>query len=349
MDRWMEHSEMRSRIGLDIPAYFSQRPSDELVARLLWITLCDAHVYHPLENTWVVVDGDARTERVLEKLRHDLYTQHGRTINTLSLPENRGKLWAMREGVRAILAERPSVEYILIRDGDGDHVNSDIPRLVRGAEFLKQETGQSRMIVIGSRASRHRPMGWLRGELEAMLDQVTLDALAYYQAQRKIVLDMRHCGLGSVADLSSGYKVYGREIAQILFGDDPPKLCGLCADDYWHFGPETVTIVEAVLEGVTLAEIPRLTWDGQPATSFGEFKIVRLYGALLGWVFVRLGIGLQSAAKMIDNVYPLMTLRTTKEGQDLLTQVRTYALDHLKQHSRLSEEIPARGLTLPFL
>jgi len=349
MDHWMEHDEMRERIAVVIPAYYSQRPSDELVAQLSWITLCDTQVYHPLENTWVVVDGDPRTERILHNLQNELLAKQGQTFNLLPLPVNKGKFWVMREGIRAILDERPGVDYILVRDGDGDHVNSDIPRLVRGADILARETGQTRMIVIGRRSSRHRPMGWLRGELETMLDQITMDALAYYQAQQGVVLDTSRLQFGGVPDLSSGYKVYGRDIALSLFGNEPPSLCGVSASDYWHYGPETVTIVEAVLQGVTLAEVPRLTWDGQPATSFGEFRIVRLYGALLGWVFVRLGIGLANAAQMIDNIYPAITLRTTREGQETLSQIRTFALEHLRAHSQTAEDIPAPRASLPFL
>ena len=143
--------------------------------------------------------------------------------------------------------------------------------------------------------------------------------------------------------------MYGREIAQTLFADTTPLLCGLDESDYWHFGPETMTIVEGLLQGALLAEIPRLTWDGQPTTSFGEFKIVRLYGALLGWVFSRLEIAVDVAAQMIDNVTPSMALRTTVEGRDLIDQVRRFALEQVCSYRQNGEGIPSRSATLPFL
>jgi len=350
MDRWLDQAELAQITGAVIPAYFSAKPTDDTMRQLLWMTLGDCPHYMPLQHICVVVDGDPRTARLADELRQRLLRKHGATFTLIPLPENRGKLWAIKEGITALLAEHPSMSYVVIRDGDGDHAISDMPHLVRAAAYLAEAYGHSRVIVIGSRRSRHRPMGWVRGELEALLDYVTLSALSYHLAGQGRALNLSHClGQGAVPDLSSGYKVYGRQIAEELFIGHEPHLECLRTEDYWHYGPETVTVVEGILADAVLAEAQRLTWDGQPTTSFGEFRHVSLYGELLAWVFSRLRIPLAVAAQLYDNYVPTMPLRTTVEGSQLLASLRAYALEKVSAYAGVAEAIPPPKPTLPFV
>lgn len=349
MDRWIEQDALAPRIGVVVPAYFSAAPSDEMVRHLLWMTLSDDHHYLPPENVWVVVDGDERTARLLDEVRARRLRRHGATFNALPLARNHGKLGAIRQGIAALLAERPGVEYVIIRDGDGDHAAADIPALARAADHLAAAYGHSRLIVVGARASRHRPMGWLRGEIETLLDGVTLDALAYHLARQGQALDLSHCLGHTVPDLSSGYKVYGRQAALDLFVEHDPQMACLDPTAYWRYGPETVTVVEGVLRGAVLAEIRRLTWDGQPATSFGEFRQVSLYGDLLAWVFTRLSLPLDVAACFYDNRVPAMELRTATEGRDLLAAVRQHALERTRSFRGDAAPLPPPPPAVPYL
>ena len=350
MERWISQSELASLTGMVIPAYFSTKPPDDMVRDLLWMTLSDCGYYLPLEQIWVVVDGDDRTERLVAGARERLDAEQGSTFNTLLLAQNRGKLAAINEGTAALLQLSPSVEYVVIRDSDGDHAVSEVPDLVRMALILADLKENPRVIVIGSRRNRHRPMGWLRGELEPLLDKVTLDALAYALARRGRALDLTNCvGAGIVPDVSSGFKVYSRELADQLFLREEPHLACLSADNYWHYGPETATFIEAMLGGAVFGEKLRITWDGQPASSFGEFTSVSLYGELLAWVFARLEIPTDVAAQFYDNHVPSMQLRTTTEGRGLLMQVRRFALDRLCAYRREAGPPPQAQPLLPFL
>jgi len=350
VDRWVDQSELFHRVGVVIPAYFSAKPSDDVVRHLLWVTLGDCRHYSSLESIWVVVDGDLRTARLVEELRERVLSAQGVTFNALVQPENRGKHWAIKEGIGALLEASPSVDYVVIRDGDGDHAVSDMPKLVRAAIHLTEVRGDSRVILLGSRRSRHRPMGWVRAELEELLDRVTLDALAYALARQGRALDVSHClGPGSVPDLSSGYKVYGRQIAEALFVEHEPQMACLSAQDYWRYGPETVNVVEGILAGAVIGETLRLTWDGQPTTSFGQFDHVSLYGELLAWVYCRLELPLSVAAQFYDNCVPSMALRTTVQGRELLASVRQYALRKAQTYRRESGPLPSTSPTLPFL
>lgn len=349
MDQWVDQSELARMTGMVVPAYFSSKPSDDIVRRLLWVT-GDRHHYLPLENVWVVVDGDPRTGALAEEVRERLLLDHGASFHLVQLPENRGKLCAKREGIAALLEAKPSVEYVVVRDGDGDHLVSDMPALLRAAIHLTRVAESSKVILIGSRRSRHGPMGWVRGELEALLDRITLDALAYHLAREGRALDLACClGQGQVPELSSGYKVYGRQMAECLFVDHQPQMTCLSPEDYWHYGPETVTVVEGILAGGLIGETQRSTWDRQPASAFGEFEQVSLYGELLAWVNCRLGIPLRVAAQFYDNRVPAMSLRTSAQGRRVLASVREYALRRVLGYHGASEPIPGPRPMLPFL
>ena len=350
MHRWIDQSEIARITGTVVPAYFSGKPSDEMVLALLRMTLSDCPHYLPLGHVWVVVDGDRRTTRLLEGLRDEMLREHGSTFGLLPLPENRGKLWAMKVGSAALLDAQPAVQFIVIRDGDGDHAMSEVPSLVRAGLHLANAFGSTRVIAIGSRRSRHHPMGWVRGELETLLDAVTVDALSYALARHGQALDLSNCLIdSSVPDLSSGFKAYGRDMAESLFSDSEPDLASLSASNYWHYGPETVTVIEAVLEGCALGEKLRLTWDGQPTTSFGEFGHQALYGELLAYVFTRLEIPLAVAAQFLDNRAPRLALRTSTQGREMLVSLREYVLCRVQSHRGKASPIPLARPTLPFL
>lgn len=325
MDPWLDHDALGRLTAMVVPAYFAAAPSDDLVRHLLWMTLGDCRHYLPLDHVWVVVDGDHRTHRLADEIRRRL-GEGGDTFRLMLLRENQGKLAAMRHGLRALLSALPDVRFAVVRDGDGDHALSDLPHLVRAAARLAEAYGHSNLIVAGARGSRHRPMGWARGELETLLDRVTLDALAYRLAREGRALNLAHCSGEGVPDLSTGYKVYGRDVARRLFVESEPNLAGLSSEDYWHYGPETVTIVEAILEGAEFAEVRRLTWDGQPTSSFNEFRHVRLYGELLAWVFARLEIPAEVAARLFDNAARPLLLGTMAAGAETLAELRAGVL-----------------------
>lgn len=342
MDCWLDHAALGRLTGMVVPAYFSAAPSDDLVRRLLWMTLGDCRHYLPLRHVWVVVDGDARTLRLVDEVRRRL-GEGDDTFHLMALPENEGKFAAMRHGMRGLLSACPDVRYAVVRDGDGDHAVSDLPHLARAAARLAEAYGHTHLIVAGSRGSRHRPMGWARGELETLLDRVTLDALAYRLAREGRALNLAHCCGDGVPDLSTGYKVYGRDVARYLFVEAEPNLAGLSSEDYWHFGPETVTIVEAALAGAEFAKVRRLTWDGQPTSSFNEFRHVRLYGELLTWVMARLEIPTVVAARLFDNAARPLLLGTMAAGAETLAELRATVL------GRGAGVVPPPPSALPFV
>ncbi len=344
---WMRQQELGRLTGVVVPAFFTARPTDALVRGLLDMTLADVHHYLPPDQVRVVVDGDARTARIAAELQGELRERAGRTFALQVQSPNGGKLRAVWEGMRGLLEAHPHVRYLAVRDGDGDHVMSDLPNLVRAAAELAGSHGSTDVLIAGARRSRHHPMGWLRGELEAHLDGVTLDALAWRLARDGRVLDLTHTAPAEGApDISSGYKVYGRVAAERLFADGVPCLASLSEADYWRCGPETVPFVEAILGGAAFGTTPRVTFDGQPTSSFGDMDATRLYGELLAWVYTRLDVPLAASAQLFDNRACRMLLRTSADGAATLCSLRRYALERTAAFQGLPGEIP-EALPLP--
>ncbi|MHB1319010.1 MAG: glycosyltransferase [Anaerolineae bacterium] len=348
MDHFVPQAELGRETAVIVPVYFSARPSDAMVDRLLWMTVVDLPPYVPAEQVWLVVDGDSRSAAIARQVLDRLATAGQGHMRLLVNEENAGKLAVIRQGMRVILESQPHVRYLAIMDGDGDHLPAVLPGLIRAADSMVAAYGHERVIAIGARSSRTRPMGWVRGELEGLVDQLTIDALTYALARDGRAIDLSQCLPGRIPDLSSGYKVYLREMALLLFGGAEPETGTLSAWDYWHYGPETVTIVDAMQAGAVFGEMLRPSWDGQPATSFGEFSVVSMYGALLTWVWARLGLSLEVAATQFDNRRVGMALGTAIEGAEELDRLRTHALGGLATHTGQRSVPPARA-TLPFV
>ena len=82
---------------------------------------------------------------------------------------------AMPSGDTASTEQTGNNNYAIV-DQDGDHFAYELPNLVRAALHITSHNHRERVIVLGRRISRHRPMGLLRGELEEYADRILLDA-----------------------------------------------------------------------------------------------------------------------------------------------------------------------------
>jgi glycosyltransferase involved in cell wall biosynthesis len=122
----------RASVVALIPAYLEERHIRDVAARTL----------KQVDRLVVVDDGstdstfDEACAGGAEVIRH---------------PVNRGKGAAIKTGFRKLLEER--VEYVLLLDGDGQHLPEEIPR------FLKAGTAH---VVVGNRMSDTRKMPLVR-------------------------------------------------------------------------------------------------------------------------------------------------------------------------------------------
>ena len=325
-------AELYPRLGMVVPVWYNPSEPDATAADLLRLTLADCARFLPLENVVLVVDGSPRVAAIAHAERDRLRDAEGSAPFLLIAEENRGKEHAVTQGMQWLLRERPAVDLLAVRDADADHFINDLPNLARAALHIMAEAGDARALVIGRRASLHRPMGWLRGELELLQDWVLLDALRYHLAQRGRVLDLRFCaGSGTVPDFNSGYKLYTRAAAERIFADPGAEMRCLGPEEFWRCGAETISVVHGVLSGATLGEVGRLTFDGQPTSTFaaGATARVRWYSGVIAWIFSRLDVPFAAAQAILDNHVVVSAMVTLEPAAEELRAVREAVLQRL--------------------
>ncbi len=345
-------ADLHPRLGMVVPVWYNPQESDEAIADLLRLTLADCGLFMPWDQIVLVVDGSPRIARVARVERDRLLRREGVAPALIIEDENRGKEHAVTQGMRWLLSERPDADLLCVRDADADHFINDLPNLARAAVHIARETANDRVLVIGRRGSLHRPMGWLRGELELLQDRVLLDALRYHLARQGRVLDLRFCASPEdVPDFNSGYKLYTRAAAQVIFADPGAEMRCLGADEFWRCGAETISIIHGVLGGATLGEVRRMTFDGQPTSTFraGEEARLRWYSGVIAWIFCRLDVPIDVAQGILDNHVAASRMMTLGPAAEELCAIRDAVLRRVAAYYREAYTPPPLSRPIPFL
>jgi hypothetical protein len=329
---------MRRSLGMLIPVWFPPTLSDDEVRDNLLDTLHDCEHFLPWEHAVLVVDGDARSYAVVQDLQSSCRQRHGQAFNVIYCTENGGKGAAVFRGTQWFL-EKDGLEYLTTRDADGDHALNDLVNLMRLALALRASESTDKVIVVGRRNHPHRALGWMRGELEALLNRVLVDAVRFALAQRQQVLNTRYFSLaGEYPDLNSGYKIYSRRVCELMVErkwERPPWV----GPEIFRYGVEAVPFVEGAMAGGIVGEITRLTQEPD-FSSHGAFARPETNGSVLLWTFVRLGIGVLQAAAILDNHLLRPTLWTDPQGKASLLELRRYVLDRLYHAAKEPHQFP---------
>jgi hypothetical protein len=168
----------------------------------------------------------------------------------------------------AALRGNEDLHYFTEVDSDGDHFANELVNLVRAGQYVRDRHG-GEVLVLGRRSSKHRPMGFLRGELEGLADRVLLDALYYHSVKSQTPLRLEYAtAVEEYPDFHSGFKLVSRAAALAAFMQEP-QLCGGSADAYCRHGCEAVMTVESLVAGARLVLVNRSTFNEQPVTTFG--------------------------------------------------------------------------------
>jgi glycosyltransferase involved in cell wall biosynthesis len=307
---------LQHHTGVVIPAYLPTSidvvQGEELLRDT--VSAACAQVGHP-DHICLSVDGANYGEEVAASIASEL----GASLAVA--PENRGKLQAGMLGANRLLAD-PEIQYVILIDQDGDHFPNELVNFVRAALHLAESSGDERLMVLGQRHSLHRPLGWLRGELEILADRVLLSALRYHAAITGVPLALEYAEpVGEVPDFHSGYKLFSREVAAAVF-DGPPVLCGLGEDGAYRHAVEAVMTVRAYLHGARLGLVHRSTFNQQPVSTFELFDRHQLTIDMIAWPCHRLGIPPAFVRQWMANVVPSLMLDTmVPEGREILDRV----------------------------
>jgi len=207
-------------------------------------------------------------------------------------------------------------------DQDGDHFANELLNFVRAAQHIEHTAATERVLILGQRTNLHRPMGWLRGELEELVDRVLFDALHYHAAVTGRPLGLEFVTPhGEWPDVHSGYKLFTRATAQEVFGG-PVRRAGAAPTAYFRHGVEVVMTVEALLAGATPGVVMRSTFNEQPISAFGLFNRAQLFADMVIWPCRRLRVPGRFVAQWLANHIPRLLLNTlVPQGREELRQV----------------------------
>ncbi len=319
---------LRHKTGIVIPVYLPEKIDSVQGISLLrdTVMMFREHVANS-RSICLSVDGERCGAEVAQKLADEF------ALSICVSPENRGKLQAAVHGVQHLL-DKTSFDYIALIDQDGDHFANELVNFLRAAEHIALQRHTDKMLFVGRRMSRHRPMGFLRGEIEELADRVLLDALQYRAVikQRPLPLEYVTC-LDEFPDFHSGYKLFSRSTAETVFCSSPQQA-GVSDDCYYRHACEAVMVVEAIEHGAYFGEVHRSTFNEQPVSTFGLLNRVQLAADKIIWPCKRLKIPYSFVEQWLSNHLSRLLLSTmSPEGRQESEQIRHIVLTTIGTNS----------------
>lgn len=307
--------------GVIIPVYFGANSDPDFSTLILGSTvqMFVREIADP-QTLCLSVDGPG----VAVDIARAVATQYG--VRMVVGERNRGKFGALLHGMQTLFADE-RLEWFAAVDQDGDHFANDLLNFVRAAQHVVENMGDDRVMVLGNRSSRHRPLGFLRAEQEELANHLLLDALAYAAAVQGDPLRLQYLTTTeNMPDFHSGYKFFSRSTAHAVFAQEPLLLEMTETVAYRH-ACEAVMTVEAHLSGATLAVVNRRTYDEQPISLFANYNRASLAADMILWPCKRLGVPGHFVAQWLANHLPTLLLGTlAPQGPDELSAIRDLVL-----------------------
>jgi len=266
-------TETRQRVAILVPVYFEPSVEETQVRSILENTFAEHSLFCDQENTLAVVDAGTVAESVLKNSsrRSRLYG-----IPLCCLEKNHGKTGAVREGLRQLLAQS-GAEFFLSRDCDGDHLLTDLPRVVSMADRMEKILAHETVTIFGTRPSLEKPMNWKRQQWEVLTNSVTVDLTEFVVSRRNgRILDRRFWN-GYPLDLQSGYRLYSRAAAELAVD----SLTVLPDErNVYLMACEMMPFPEISVSGGVVGQVQRATMVEQPVSSYSQVPFARVYADL---------------------------------------------------------------------
>lgn len=218
----------RRNVAALIPCYFEERHIRDVAARTR------AQV-----DTVLVVD-DGSTDRTSDEARES-------GVEVIRHDKNQGKGGAIKTGLRELTA-RQDAEWILILDGDGQHLPEEIPH------FFAAANDYDAAMIVGNRMSDARKMPLVR-----KLTNLTMSGLI------SAIIGQR------VPDSQCGFRMFRRDLAS-AFVDMPSS----------NFDFESEMLAIAARTGVKIAAATVSTVYGDERSKIHPFRDTVRFFQLLG-------------------------------------------------------------------
>ena len=192
----------RTNVAALIPAYFEEKKIADVARRAL------------VQLDQVLVVDDGSTDGTETQAR-------GSGAEVIRHPTNQGKGAAIKTGLRELSARPTSVEYILILDGDGQHLPEEIPA------FIAEANRSQAPMIVGSRMEDVTDMPFVR----KMTNWIMSSQISRVCKQR-------------IPDTQCGFRMIHRSVAPALYECESTKF------DY-----ETEMLVIASRAGCRIASV----------------------------------------------------------------------------------------------
>lgn len=283
----------KDNLFMIIPTWFSDKIEPDDVRVMLKKNLAGSERYVHPQNNYVYLDGipylDALIQSEVERIAP------GSVVN--AAVENGGKGKGVEVGLKEGL-EKKEIEWLCIRDADGDHRLEDLPGMLELANQMQDELGDVPICVVGGRFALEPPLTMYRAVYEVILNECFDAAIRYALARRQqTVNSIYYRQYRRVPDLQSGYKLFNRRAAQIALGGFAANKDEL---DVYKLGAEVIPYFEILLHGGVVGERLRSTYREQPTSAYASIKRAEFYAAKMGWAFRRCKVSVENAAKILD-------------------------------------------------
>ncbi len=276
-----------------IPTWFSDKISKDDIRTMLDKNLSNTERYLLPKHNFIYLDGIPYVDNFIKNEVERIC--HGSRF-VLS-EQNDGKGKGVEEGLKQGLKE-PEIQWLCVRDADGDHRLEDLPNLIELANQMQQECGDVPICIVGGRAKLEPPLTMYRAAYEVILNQCFDAAIKYALAQRQqTVNQLYYRQYRTVPDLQSGYKLFNRKAAEFAvegFSTNADRL------DVYRLGAEVIPYFEIVLNGGIIGERLRATYREQPTSAYASIKRAEFYAAKMRWAFNRCELSTENAAKILD-------------------------------------------------
>ncbi len=308
---------LAERTGVVIPVYFPPAVDSSLSEHLVMdnLSLLLREISSPTHIV-LSLDGEENGLDIVQRIA--VATGVSYCVGKV----NRGKFQGIVHGA-AHLLQNCDLEYLAVVDSDGDHFGNELLNFIRCSRHMAEQTGNKENLVIGRRISKHRPMGFLRGELEELADRILLDALNYHAVIQGKPLHWEYCNaLEEYPDFHSGYKLFTKKLAEkILLGEH--FRAGVSEDCYYRHAMEAVMSVEALENGGLIGCVNRSTFNEQPMTTFGSIGREQFIADKIIWPCKRLSIPFSFVEQWFTNHAHRLLMHTMQPyGRDELNGIK---------------------------
>ncbi len=198
----------RGNVAALIPSYFEERNIFDIATRAM----------QQLDTVLVIDDGSSdRTQAEAERAG----------VRVIRHAVNQGKGAAIKTGLRD-LSGRPGLRYIIVLDGDGQHLPEEIPR------FLEEASRSAASLLLGTRMSDTRTMPFVR--------RMTNRFMSWKISQV--------CGQ-AIPDTQCGFRMISADLAPALFTESN------------NYDYETEMLFIASRRGMRIVSVPVSTVYGE--------------------------------------------------------------------------------------